>query len=127
MLEFTDLSVQAGERYAYRLVFEDAGVSTTTTEFWVQVPTGFALALQGFSPNPGSDPPQVSFALPTAGNATVEVLDVAGRRMAAETYAALSAGPHRVALRGTSLAPGLYLVCLRFGDRTLVTRGAVIR
>ena len=68
-------------------------------------------------PNPGSAAEAaLYYQLPVAASVIVEIRDLLGRRvataLAAETQAA---GPHRVALAGPALAPGLYTVCLRAG------------
>ena len=61
----------------------------------------------------------MAFALPEARAATLELFDVAGRRVWSRDVGSLGAGEHVVPLRdGPRSAPGLYLVRLRQGDKT---------
>jgi hypothetical protein len=70
----------------------------------------------------------VHFTLATAAAATLEMLDVAGRRIAMRDVGSLGVGRHAIDLgAGRRLASGLYLVCLRQGANVRVTRVAVLR
>ncbi len=126
-LSFEDRSVRAGTRYAYRLAYEDEGAAVRSATVWVDVPAGLELALGGFRPNPGPREPVVSFTIPRPGPASVEVLDIAGRRAAHREFPGLEAGSHRLALTGVALAPGVYVVRLTFAGEVRTARGAVIR
>jgi hypothetical protein len=60
--------------------------------------------------------------------ATLDLLDVGGRRIAAQQVGTLGPGSHRVRLdSAAAVPPGVYWLRLRQGARTLVARGAVIR
>ena len=87
-----------------------------------------AFALDPMRPNPTrASALTVRFTLANAAAASLELLDVAGRRIAAREVGSLGAGPHALDLgEGRRLAPGLYLVCLRQGTNTRVTRVAVL-
>lgn len=61
-------------------------------------------------PNPTSSLVAVSFCLPEAGTATLEVFDVQGRRVATLARGALSAGVHIAVWAARGAAPGIYLV-----------------
>ncbi|MGH7731103.1 MAG: C25 family cysteine peptidase [Candidatus Eiseniibacteriota bacterium] len=84
------------------------------------------------SPNPSAARVLLAFALPTASPARLDVLDLAGRRVAA-----LAEGPHAAGrqvvewdgrdARGTPVAAGLYLVRLQHRGGTLVRRLAIIK
>ncbi|MEM1116089.1 MAG: T9SS type A sorting domain-containing protein [Bacteroidota bacterium] len=80
--------------------------------------TAFALLV---APNPSRDAARVQFALPEAGDVTVEVVDLLGRRVATLADRPFSAGPHSLDLP-RSLASGTYLVRLRAGRDALVQR-----
>ncbi len=61
--------------------------------------------------------------LPSPGEAMVELLDLAGRRVAHEILGSLSAGTHRVAFTPRAgLAPGVYLVRFLHASGTAGTR-----
>ena len=85
------------------------------------------LTLSGAWPNPMRGSLTVSFALPREGDAQLELLDLAGRRVASRFEPGLSAGAHRVTLaRGLALAPGLYLVRLAHGGETRSLKVTVV-
>jgi len=127
-LQFTDRSVTPGTRYDYRLGYSEGGAEQFTTETWVDVPRPATLALDGLRPNPASGALTVSFSLPDAASASLEALDVSGRRVAQREVGSLGAGQHLIRLaEASTLEPGIYWLRLRHGDRTLLSRGAVIR
>ena len=73
-------------------------------------------------PNPFAASTSVRFSLERAGPARVDVLDLAGRRVATPWDGALAAGEQRVAwdgrdATGAPAAPGLYIVRLTAGAR----------
>ena len=87
-----------------------------------------AFALDPIRPNPlrGGDL-TVSFTLANAAPALLEVLDIAGRRLATREVGSLDAGHHVLAIgEGLRLAPGIYLVRLKQGSSMRVTRAAVL-
>jgi len=83
-------------------------------------------ALERVRPNPArATALTVEFGLADDAPARLEVLDVAGRVVLARTVA--GAGSHALSLSPERrMAPGLYLVRLRQGERSLVQRVAVI-
>ena len=92
---YEDHAVQPGEHWAYRLSYTLGGVNHTTAEAWVTVPTADRLALAGLRPNPSSGTNlKVAFSLADAGSTRLELLDVAGRRIATRELGALGAGTH---------------------------------
>ena len=106
-------------------------VGTRVSTGIVDVPAAPALAfaLDPLRPNPTrSGALIVQFTLPTAAPARLELLDVAGRRLAAHEVGSLGAGQHTLDLgAGQHLAPGLYLVRLTQGANTRTTRVAVLK
>jgi hypothetical protein len=93
---------------AQRIVLTYAQV--TAARHGLQASSQLAVA-----PNPGTDA-VVHYRLLTPATASVEVFDLAGRRVAvAQPAAQQAAGEHAASLAGTTLAPGLYLVRLRAG------------
>ena len=79
-------------------------------------------------PNPvRGQMPRVLLVLDSSAPAQLEVWDVSGRRIAAREVGRLGAGQHLLNVtEDTILAPGLYLVSLRQGGATRVTRVVVL-
>jgi hypothetical protein len=127
-LLYEDSTVTPGARHAYRLSYAEDGVERHTVEAWVEVPVAPALALEGFVPNPSIRNASVALTLPESGRATLEIVDVAGRRVFHREVGALGAGRHVVKLDSTTaLRPGVYLIRLTQGRSTVHARGVVTR
>ena len=75
-----------------------------------------ALELAPPSPNPSRGVASVRVSVGDPVTATLEVFDVAGRRVLARDLGGLSAGPHVVPVEAGALAPGLYRLRVRAGD-----------
>ncbi len=87
-----------------------------------------AFALRGVQPNPAPAGATVTFALPDARPASLELFDVAGRRVWSREVGVLGAGEHVVPLRdGVASPPGLYLIRLRQGEQTATARVVLVR
>jgi hypothetical protein len=101
------------------IVYDGAGGGSPAPEF----------ALHGVRPNPtGGGALTVHFALPAAGRASLELLDVSGRRIAVREVGGLGAGAHAVDLGdGRGVAPGVYLVRLTRGADLRVARVVVLK
>lgn len=109
-------------RYGYRL---RAG-EDLSDEAWLTITGGAkGLALAGFRPNPAIGP-GVTIALTLASNApaTLDLVDVAGRRVAHRDVGALGAGTHAVEV-DANLRAGVYWLKLAQGDDVRVVRGVV--
>ena len=119
--------ISAGERYGYRLAWHDGAAEILSDAVWVTVPTGLSLAIDGFQPNPASDVLSVSFTLPSATSAKLELIDVAGRRIAAREVTGLGAGRHLLRLEGVVPPAGVYFLQLTQDGRSVTTRGAIVR
>ena len=95
-------------------------------------PRGAALSVAAPRPNPARDVVRFEIGLPRAGEVTLEVFDLAGRRVRV-----LALGPRAPGMvgaewdlttdRGARVGPGVYLVRARFGGATAVRRVAVMR
>jgi hypothetical protein len=126
-LAYEDRDVTAGARHGYRLrIAAPGGGATTAGEAWIDVPAAARFAFDGARPNPVAGDLVVSFALPARGVATLDVLDVSGRRVARREIAA-SAGRNVVNLGRLRAAPGVYLMKLAFGRETAVREVVVTR
>lgn len=89
---------------------------------------GSALALTGAWPNPSpANRVRLLFTLPSAGAATLELLDLFGRRVAARDVSELGAGRHSVELAPERrLSPGIYHARLVQGTAARVARVVVV-
>ena len=90
------------------------------------------VALWQNSPNPFNPRTAVSFRLPAPATVRLEVLDLAGRRVAVLADGAYSAGQHTVVWNGTDaegspVAAGVYFYRLRTGDATLTRRMILVK
>ena len=91
-----------------------------------EVTAPLALTLHRVSPQPSRGTLRVDFTLADTGPATLELVDVAGRRVIARDLAGLGAGRHAVDLR-EGLPVGVYLVRLTQAGRALVKKAVVLR
>jgi hypothetical protein len=87
------------------------------------------LTLQSVRPNPvRASELSVSFSLGSIGVARIDLLDVAGRRVASREVGSLGPGSHSISLGGDrSLAPGVYVVRLSEGPNVQTTRVSVLQ
>jgi hypothetical protein len=123
-ITFQDRDVRAGARYGYRVITGGSPLG----EVWVDVPLATGFALGGVRPNPVTDDLAVTFSLPDASRARLELLDLAGRRLKTVDVGGLGGGIHVVKLgEGRVLPAGIYLVRLTRAGRSLTTRAVVIR
>ena len=86
----------------------------------------FELALHSVAPNPTHGPLRIELSLADGAPATLELVDIAGRRVTAREVAALGAGRHPVEVRA-DLPAGVYLVRLTQGSRVRVMKAVVLR
>ena len=127
-LVFEDRSVVAGTRYQYRLGVPEGAGESFSDEVTVEVPlsNGQALAIHGVRPNPADREIWVSFTLPDATSATLQLMDVTGRRVAEREVAGAGAQLLELAA-GAYLPSGIYLVRLVQGGRHAAARIAIVR
>ena len=87
-----------------------------------------AFALDPVRPDPARGSALVvQFTLPSAAPASLELLDVAGRRVSAREVGQLGAGRHKLDFgAGRGLAPGIYVVRLQQGTNVKVVRAALL-
>lgn len=123
-MRYTDREVTPGMTLAYRLTFADG---TRGAEVSVQVPVALAFALEGAQPNPARGHVELAYTLAEPGEARVELLDAAGRRVAGETRRGAASGRHRVRFAIDAQPPGLYWAVLTQGSRRESQRVVVVR
>lgn len=88
-----------------------------------------AFGLSSIVPNPTfGGTLHVRFALSGNSAATLELLDIAGRRIASRDVGSFGAGPHDIGLgTGKRLPPGVYLVRLAQGGRSATVRATLLQ
>jgi len=111
--------------------FTDASNADFEVQEPVQVGVGDqppVLALLGAQPNPARQDLTVSYSLAVSGaGGALELLDLAGRRVASRDLTGESAGRHQVRLvEGQVLRPGLYLVRLAHAGAVRSMKVAVV-
>lgn len=127
-ITFDDTDVAPGQRYGYRLKVSMAGAEEYLGEVWVDVPAVQRLSLAPPRPNPTSGGLVVSLTLPSSAPATVEVVDVAGRRIARQEVGTLGPGRHLIDLaRGTAIPAGIYSIRLTQAGQSVFAKATVVR
>jgi hypothetical protein len=124
-----DRDVKAGTRLAYRLVTKDADGVQYVGLVEVAVPLELGFSIRPFGANPARGQVRVLLDLPddpAARPVHVEMMDTAGRRVAAERFAGGAAVSRVLRLGPSDPAPGVYLVRVTQGDRSAQTKLAVI-
>jgi hypothetical protein len=125
-VRYEDRDVMAGKSYHYRLAVRENGATSYLGEVTLRVPEGLRLALAGFVPNPVVGAPRLAYTLATRERARIEVLDTAGRRVAARELEA-TPGEHVVSFEGAAPGPGVYVLRLTQGSRSVTARAAFVR
>jgi hypothetical protein len=123
---FEDRDVVPGGRYGYRLGIRQGGSESFAGEAWVEVPTGLELALEGLRPNPAVRELVVSFTLSSRHSASLEMVDVSGRRVMKRNLEGLAPGRHTLRLDGPPPPAGIYFLRLTQAGRSVTARGAVL-
>jgi len=123
-MRLEDTDVIAGATYDYRLAFADG---TRAGETRVTVPADLSFALEGARPNPSLSRVALAFTLAEPGDARLELVDLAGRRIAGRMLAGASAGRQVVPLTESPLSPGLYWAVLTQGANSARARVVVMR
>jgi hypothetical protein len=126
-LRYEDGSVTGG-RFGYRVSWSEDGSIRNAGEVWVDVPDAWRLALSAPRPNPGSGPASFAVTLAERAPASIELLDLQGRRVAHRDLGMFDPGSHIVAFEeAAALAPGVYLARLTQGPETRTVRLIRIR
>ncbi len=133
-LEYDDTTVQPGNNYSYMMVVASQRGETFGGETLVQVPgttdvdpvRATEFALTDVAPNPAIERMSVSFVLTSTAPASLELLDVAGRRWLDREVGSLGAGSHRIDIATAGqVPPGLYFLRLAQAGRVASSRVAI--
>jgi hypothetical protein len=112
---------------SYRLAWFESGTRTTAGEVTLTVPHESRFALESLAPNPARDGITVRFALRSGASATLELLDIAGRRVRSEALGA-TGGERVIRLSGLDALPaGIYLARLSQGAERAIARVALVK
>jgi hypothetical protein len=122
---FEDRDVVPGAHYGYRL--RVVGADQASAETRVDIPRAPVFALAGFHPNPAPASTLVEFSTTDARPATLELFDLQGRVRMRRVLDSLAPGLHRVRLETRDLSPGVYLVRVAQGGRSMTDRLVVSR
>ncbi len=102
--------------------------ATTQSRTAVGQPGPWRLALEGARPNPAFDALRVWFTLTSKEPTTLDVIDLAGRRVLRREVGSLGPGTHSVTLADSpQLRPGIYFLGLKRGERVLGVRATLLR
>lgn len=127
-----DCDLQPSATYAYRLEWIDDGTPHHSVPISLTTTATSSLALALPAPNPITTEASVEFTLPSGAHVRLEVLDLAGRRVATIFDGNEAAGVHRLAWRpaadgGGRLAPGCYVLRLSSENQTRNRRVVFLR
>jgi hypothetical protein len=86
-------------------------------------------SLRGAIPNPSTDGVlRLSFTLVSSEPATLEILDLAGRRLVRRNVSGLGPGTHELEVgKAVPLAEGVYVIRLTQRGRSVLTKASVLR
>ena len=128
LVTYEDATVLPGVTYRYRLAVATASGVRYTEETQIVVPVRAELALEGVSPNPTVSKLSIDFVLADTAPATLELVDLSGRRVLSRTLGSLDPGRHHAQLGDVRLLPaGMYFVRLRQGTRERTARIAIVK
>jgi hypothetical protein len=128
-----DRSVEPGQTFYYRLVATqlDGRLLTFGPITATRGGSTLGFALARISPNPSLGPTLIEFALPREAPVRLSVADVQGREVVLLATGSYRAGTHQVTWSGQTdrgdASPGLYFICLKTPEGTMVRRLALTR
>lgn len=127
LLTYEDANVVAGRSYEYKIGVTHNGVERMLGQVWVDVPVEAQFALRSLSANPARGSLQLSVSLGSVSPASLELVDVTGRRVAGKDLGTLAAGTHRVTLDATGVASGVYFARLAQAGKVASVRVTIVR
>jgi len=122
-----DTAVEPGGRYVYRIGMIVDGAELYSDEVRIEVPNTLALAIENVAPQPARGDVWVTFTLPALAPARLEVLDVAGRRVASRELLGLSPGRHVLRVDEVPDAAGVYFMKVWQGGESVSARCVTVR
>ncbi len=101
------------------------GVITNAVSVENDAPAAFSVAQN--SPNPFNPTTTITFSLADAGNASVEVFNVAGQKVASLADGFMTAGSHSVVWDASSFSAGLYFYTVKAGGHTRTMKMTLLK
>jgi hypothetical protein len=127
-LSISDGDVAPGRSFEYALALTENGSQLMAGQVWVDIPKGNTFALTHVGPNPSATGFRVSFSLPSAAPATLELVSVTGRLIETRNVGRAASGPQEIDLgKAQKLSPGAYWVRLTQAGRTFSQRVIAVR
>ena len=112
----------------YRVSVADGPSMWHSDPILVADPASLRLALLGARPNPAVGKILLTFSLPGAGPARLEIFDICGRRCLSRDVGSFGPGKHSIPLEGSAAwRPGVYCAQLKRGGDTRTTRFVLMR
>jgi hypothetical protein len=124
---YTDLAAEPGHSYQYRIGVSENGTEQMYGLVWVDVPAHASFALRRLSGQQPGGPLQFAVSLPVGGPATLELMDVTGRRVASMDLGGLGAGDHQVRMDTGPVKSGVYWARLSQASKMISTQIIMMR
>jgi hypothetical protein len=126
-IAYLDAGVMAGERYRFRLRYTIDDRTAYSDEVEAVIPV-LEFALRGGTPNPSHGELLVRFSLPSNGPATLELLDLGGRRVGGAAIESAPPGPRTARFApGRALPAGVYWLRLVHAGRSAFAKVVILR
>jgi len=114
--------------YSTRLfLFADSALATSVEPLLADAPIPGTFRLEQNYPNPFNPTTRIAFELPNAGDVTLSVYDILGRRVRTVLAERLEAGAHEVTFNGSNLASGVYFCRLEFDGRSHLRKMLLVK
>lgn len=125
---FTDHDIHPGHDDMYRVSVADGTSIWHSDSVLVADPASLRLALLGARPNPAVGRILLTFSLPGAGPARLEIFDICGRHCLSRDVGSFGPGKHSIPLEGAAAwRPGVYYAQLKRGGEMRTTRMVLLR
>jgi hypothetical protein len=126
-LELEDRGVLPGAHVVYRLAIEKQGVTVSLEETAIDIPLPMPLTLRFVRTEDRGRTIRINYVLETHDRASLEILDVAGRRMLTRDLGSPGAGEHELRIASEPLPAGIYFTRLHQNQRVRTARLTLIR
>jgi hypothetical protein len=126
-ITYEDQDAARGRSYEYRIGILTPAGEKVLGQVWVDVPMEAGFALKRLTENPAKGVLTFSVTLTNGGPATLELVDVAGRRLSQQDLSSLGAGDHTVQMDAAAYGPGVYWARLSQASRMISTRLVLMR